>query len=214
LREQELATPKDPQTSKPTIIYKVGGSLLNQSTLTERLRGVLRLRPNASALIVAGGGATADIVRQWDRRHGLGEENSHWLALSSVKLNESLLLRLLPEARLVTSRSDAGKVWDSGNLPIVCAHKFTRQEEPYSDIQLPHCWDVTSDSIAAWITLVWPADELVLLKSTSLTIGCNTDMSKTSRFVDSYFLNLARQLPCVSWSNLRQAPLTINHWLP
>ena len=65
---------------------------------------------------------------------------------------------------------------------------------------------MTSDSIAAWIALQWPADGLVLLKSVpppddfdSFVEGASIETNS----VDPYFPRLASNLPSVDWINLR-----------
>ena len=74
--------------------------------------------------------------------------------------------------------------------------------EPNPNIP-PHTWDVTSDSLAAWVTLRWPASRLILLKSTDCPISTsgNTDGNGA---VDDYFSKLQPSLPQWEWINLRQ----------
>ena len=55
------------------VVYKLGGSLLSCVDLATRLRAVLEQRPDDRSLIVVGGGAAADVVRDWSRIHGLSE---------------------------------------------------------------------------------------------------------------------------------------------
>src|SRR5260370_42090696 len=82
-------------------VVKVGGSLYDLADLQSRLRAWLAERVGERVLLVPGGGATADAVREFDNRHGLGEEKAHWLALRALALNASFLLSLLPEAEIV-----------------------------------------------------------------------------------------------------------------
>ena len=82
-------------------VVKVGGSLYDLADLQSRLRAWLAERAGERVLLVPGGGATADAVREFDNRHGLGEEKAHWLALRALALNASFLLGLLPEAEIV-----------------------------------------------------------------------------------------------------------------
>ena len=89
----------------PTIVYKVGGSLLGLPDLPRRLRRVLSTVDDRKPLLMVGGGPTADVVREWDRLHGLGDERAHWLALRSLMLNEALLVELMSQTRLVHSRA-------------------------------------------------------------------------------------------------------------
>ena len=80
-------------------------------------------------------------------------------------------------------------------MPVLCVDRFLDAEEAAGAEPLPRCWDVTSDSIAAWVAARWPAD-LVLLKST-------TPDAAAEPFVDPYF---AKTVGCVrraEWIDLR-----------
>lgn len=206
--EASDVTPPDPPFVRGgeecAAIYKVGGSLLALGDLAQRLRRVLELRPDRRRLLVVGGGATADLVRGWDRLFGLGEERAHWLALRSLMLNEALVADLLPESRIVHSRAEAESAWWAGRIPILCAYSFLRAEERESGAHLPHRWEVTSDSIAAWVALRWPAEELVLLKSVPLPHGADDPPP-----VDRYFGELAPRLKRIGWVDLRSDALEV-----
>ena len=48
---------------------------------------------------------------------------------------------------------------DAGRIPVLAPYAWLRREDP-----LPHSWQVTSDSIAAWIAATLAARRLVLEK--------------------------------------------------
>jgi aspartokinase-like uncharacterized kinase len=164
-------------------------------------------------LLVAGGGAAADLVRTWDRVHDLGEDRAHWLALESLRLSEALLASLMPRAVRVADRDEAGRAWRAERWPILAAADFVSTREPSSRIRLPHSWDATSDSVAAWIAVCWPADELVLLKSADLPEGTSFDRASKDGLVDPCFPSLARRLPAVGWVNFRDPRPTVRAWV-
>src|SRR5262245_19403362 len=83
------------------IVVKVGGSLYDLPDLGPRLQRWLDALHTRSILIVPGGGALADAVRDLDQIHGLGEETAHWLALRALTLNAYFLAALLPGAVVV-----------------------------------------------------------------------------------------------------------------
>ncbi len=190
------------------VVYKLGGSLLTLPDLPRRLRDLFATLCGEQPLLICGGGLAADIVREWDAVHRLGDESAHWLAMRAIQLNEKLLLTLCPnELSLVRTRHESDTVWQVGRVPLLSLMEFVREEEqaysprdasaPQTD-RLPHTWDVTSDSLAAWVALRWPASRLVLLKSVDMPLG-------GQGFVDAYFPTIARDLPIVSWCNFRQA---------
>ncbi len=191
-------------------IYKVGGSLFGLPDLRDRLTRLLRNRPDERPLLVAGGGSAPDLVREWDRIHALGQETAHWLALDAMSLNERFLSRLLPGGCVVRTRNEFEDAWSEGHIPILNAASFLRSGELSGGETLPHAWDVTSDSIAAFVAIHWPADRLVLLKSVprpAARVG-------RSDAVDAHFKVLAPRIARIDWCNLRDDKAVVAPWLP
>lgn len=178
----------------PVTVYKVGGSLFDWPDLFPRLADLLR-RSGGRPLLVSGGGAAADVVRDWDRVHGLGDEQAHRLAIKSLCLGEAFLAAGLGELPVVHDREGAAEAWRRGQIPVLCTDRFLAEEEAASDSTLPHRWSVTSDSIAAWVAERWPAG-LVLLKSTSPDGAVDS-------FVDPYFQKAAERVLSKGWVDLR-----------
>jgi aspartokinase-like uncharacterized kinase len=164
-------------------------------------------------LLVVGGGPIADAVRLWDRVHGLGDSAAHDLAMQSMSFNAQLAAAILSSARVVTTRAEAHDAWAQECVAVLAAAEFVEAEERSSGDLLPTSWDVTSDSVAAYIALHWPADALVLLKSVPLPAECDARSAAHDRCVDAYFPQLASRLPQIAWANLRadRSP-TIQPW--
>ncbi len=183
-------------------LFKLGGSLLEMPDLAARLEGVLRQRAPTVPLIVVGGGAAADLVRRWDEIHDLTSDQSHWLAVTSLKLNDALVRELLPQCESVATMEELAKVRNSGRLPLLDTEAFLRADEASGDA-LPHNWNVTSDSIAARAAICFQADELVLIKSVPLPEMADVAAAEGSGLVDPHFRQLASQISNVSWCDLR-----------
>lgn len=189
-------------------VLKLGGSLLGLADLPDRLRAVLARLDGEQPLLICGGGAAADVVRQWHATHRLDEEQSHWLAMDAIRLNQRLLLTLMPELELVSNRAAAETVLRRGRLPLLDLMAFVSIEEsaPGVNTKLPHSWDVTSDSLAGWVAIRWPANRLILLKSAELPIteGELSFRDAADReLVDVYFPMLGPDLPPTLWCSLR-----------
>lgn len=147
------------------IVVKVGGSLYDWPGLGPALRAFVAALAPERVLLVPGGGDFADAVRKLHAVHGLTEEQSHWLALESLWAAAGFVRTLVP----------GGDVLD--------AHGFC--EHVVSD--LPHTWEVTSDSIAARAAVVGQATRLVLLKSVDVPAGVAWDAAAANGWVDPYF---------------------------
>jgi aspartokinase-like uncharacterized kinase len=113
-------------------------------------------------VVVPGGGRFADAVRRADRRYGLGSSAAHWMAILGMDQYGHLLADLAPGAMLVRSRRELAP----GRLNVLLPAAWLRRADP-----LPHSWDVTSDSIAAWFARALHARRLLLVKHEDGFIG-------------------------------------------
>jgi aspartokinase-like uncharacterized kinase len=176
----------------PSLVAKVGGSLYDLPDLATRLRRWLDRQGVLDVLLVPGGGPTTDAIRALDARHALGEEKAHWLALRALTLNAHFLADLLPGARVVQA-PDA--CTPSPEYPaILDCFAFAQWDEiTHPDECLPHCWDATSDSLAARVAVVAGASRLCLLKSTPPGQRDREWMGPEHGYVDRIFRDVLRR---------------------
>jgi 5-(aminomethyl)-3-furanmethanol phosphate kinase len=123
-------------------VVKIGGSLARDDSLKALCTALGELSTRHSLLIVPGGGEFADTVRDADRRFGLADATAHRMAILGMEQYGLLLRDLLPEAARNAVVMPAGLALDG----------------------LPESWEVTSDSIAAWVAGRFGAGRLVLVK--------------------------------------------------
>jgi 5-(aminomethyl)-3-furanmethanol phosphate kinase len=189
---------------RPLTVVKIGGSLYDLPDLSLRLQRWLLRTPDA--LLVPGGGPTADVVRRFDQIHGLGEERAHWLALDALQLNAHFLAWLLPAARIVDHPERA-----AGGVTILNAFQFLSGEKAACRKgRLPHCWAVSSDAIAARAAIVAEAEHLVLLKSATIPEGMDWEEAGRCGFVDEWFARTVRPaLP-----QLKVSAVNLRDWHP
>lgn len=190
-------------------VLKLGGSLFDLPDLKDRLSEFLGQLTDSRLLLICGGGRSADLVRHWDSLHQLDATTAHWLAIGAMQLNERLLCHLLPGASIVSNQEAAQQAWQQNQIPILCAEHYLQQTISKEFKPLPASWEVTSDSIAAWVTLTWPADELILLKSMDLSADSTVASLAAVEAVDAYLPVLADQLPVLRWCNLRTDQLPV-----
>ncbi|WP_258359392.1 hypothetical protein [Moorella sulfitireducens (nom. illeg.)] len=150
-------------------VVKIGGSLVYHEggrVLGRLGKEIARLSMSYSLAIVPGGGPFAEVVREYGQKLGLGESTCHFMALSSMDQYAYLLREFIPGSRLLDlgeERTGSQLIELASSYPVIllCSRLISRV--PPED--LPLSWDVTSDSIAAYIARVWKARLLVLLKS-------------------------------------------------
>jgi aspartokinase-like uncharacterized kinase len=174
-------------------VVKVGGSLFDWPELGQRLGQWLDSLASKKILLVPGGGPTVDLVRNFDRWHGLGEEAAHWLALHALTVNAHFLATILTtlyssKPVVIADLQEAEAIWAQQGIPILDPFPFAQKDEGRPG-RLPHCWSVTSDSLAARVAVCVRAGNLILLKSTDIP---DDWMDSTRGIVDSYFESVIR----------------------
>ncbi len=140
-------------------LIKVGGSLFSHSELRANAARWAGLALEHRLLLLPGGGPFADEVRAADGRFNLSDNAAHWMAILAMDQYAYLLADLAPNATLVRDLATAATVCATGRLAILAPSTLLLQVDP-----LPHNWQITSDSIAAWLAKYAHIQLLVLLK--------------------------------------------------
>ncbi|HEY8468080.1 MAG TPA: hypothetical protein VIL18_00490 [Longimicrobiales bacterium] len=145
----------------PEAVIKVGGSLAGDPGLPRLLETLGELAAEGRRLVVVpGGGPFADAVRAACAAHDPGPSAAHWMAILAMDQYAHLLAARTPRAALVVQPGEVAGVLAAGRTAVLAPYAWLRAADP-----LPHGWDVTSDSIAAWVAARLGAQRLVLLKS-------------------------------------------------
>lgn len=151
-------------------IVKLGGSLLGSKELTHWLDIILRYS-NGRIIIVPGGGIFADTVREAQRLTNLDDRSAHKMALKAMDQYGELLASLYPAIATANSELEIAERGFQHRAIIWLPSKMVCTDET-----IPTNWQVTSDSIAAWLAAKLNAEHLVLVKSIDFkTRRCNDD---------------------------------------
>jgi len=169
-------------TSAPAVhtVVKIGGGLLaRDGCLDAVLRVIADVARNEPLLVVPGGGPFADAVRDQDERMRLSDDASHWMAVLGMDQYAHLIASRLPRAVLVFDADGIAAALRAEHVPVLAPYSWLRREDC-----LPHSWQVTSDSIAAWVAGAIGAQRLVLVKPPGATVGSGLE---SVDLVDGYF---------------------------
>jgi aspartokinase-like uncharacterized kinase len=201
-----------------TAVIKVGGSLLDWPDLPRQLAIFLEVECRSAdverRILIAGGGGAADLVRNMDRIHHLGDETAHRLALHALDLSALLLSALLPRSQTVDTVESAGCALDAGLVPVLAPRQILGSIERSANHRILASWDMTSDSIAALVAEHIGAGRLILLKSCSLRGRPTRCDAAQFGLVDPFFPEAAKALPRVEYLNLRDPIARIEALLP
>ena len=142
------------------IVVKLGGGVLADAEhFASSIDLIAAAARHRRLLVVPGGGPFADAVREWDRRLRLTDDAAHWMAVLAMDQYAHIVVDRVQRGVLVFDTSGAAEALDGGRVPVLAPSRWLRDADP-----LPHSWDVTSDSIAAWVAGEVGARRLVLVK--------------------------------------------------
>jgi len=142
------------------VVVKIGGGVLVDIEAYDGVLAAVAAAARARRLvIVPGGGPFADAVRSVDRQMALPESAAHWMAVLAMDQHAHLIAARIGDAALVDRPPAIAAAIDAGRVAVLAPSRWLREADP-----LPHSWEVTSDSIAAWIAGRLGARRLVLVK--------------------------------------------------
>jgi aspartokinase-like uncharacterized kinase len=140
-------------------ILKIGGSLLESDAAARLMREIAAARPRG-LLIVPGGGAFADAVRTVQKQHALDDATAHHMALLAMEMTGAMLASFAPGFVLAGAPDEFTAVWQRQLTPVWSPARMV-----LAATGIPASWDVTSDSLAAWLAGRVGAARLILVKS-------------------------------------------------
>ncbi len=140
------------------IVLKLGGSLANSGGLPRYLAAFRAA--HHPAVIVPGGGVFADAVRAEQSRFGFSDRTAHHMAILAMEQYALMLIDHQPRLKPCRSIEEMRRTLAAGDpaiwLPATLA---------LADPTIPQSWDVTADSLAAWLARRLGAERLILVKS-------------------------------------------------
>jgi probable H4MPT-linked C1 transfer pathway protein len=141
-------------------VVKLGGGVLSSVERFKQVLSAIGIAARRRALlIVPGGGPFADAVRDVDRRLALSDDAAHWMAVLAMDQYACLVATQLVGGEMVAHPREIDAALAAGRVPVLAPSRWLRDSDP-----LPHSWQVTSDSIAAWVTGQLAARRLVVIK--------------------------------------------------
>ena len=137
-------------------IVKLGGSHATRPYLQDWLAAIAA--EAGSIAIVPGGGPFADAVRTAQASIGYDDRAAHAMALMAMAQFGCALQSLNPALTLAASHSTILRAVKDGKVPVWAPEPMARAAA------LPETWDLTSDSLAAWLAGALGAGRLLLVK--------------------------------------------------
>ena len=133
-------------------VVKIGGSLFPKHAID-----LAKTLKNTDSCIVVGGGEFANLIRKYNDEINFSEETNHWTAIDCMDIIAKLVNDKVESAKLAYSIEEINQISNEGFTPIFIVSEFLKKEDPFE------CsWDVTSDSIAAYVAHLLNANLLIV----------------------------------------------------
>lgn len=172
-------------------VIKLGGSLMKMGLLKFWLEQI-SLHAKGQSVILPGGGLFADFIRESQATWNFDDKTAHLMALSSMDQYAYYCHSLQPDFELARSVEEITLYLKKGITPICMASCLFKSTD-----KLSPSWDITSDSISAYLANVLESDALILVKklpdtSTYDDIECLADKG----IVDKAFPSFVKKISC------------------
>ena len=141
-------------------VIKVGGSFARSPRLSDIAAALTE--GAGRAVVVPGGGPFAACVRREQERSGYDDRAAHKMALLAMAQFGTVLIARNPRLVPATGMEGIGKAVADRRVPVWLPLGLLGGHPA-----IPESWDMTSDSLAAWLTGQLKAERLVFLKRAS-----------------------------------------------
>jgi aspartokinase-like uncharacterized kinase len=163
-------------------IVKLGGSLADSADLQSWL-GTLACFGGGRVIIVPGGGPFSEQVRRAQELWGFDDRTAHRMALLAMEQYGLMMSGIRNDLRTAATAVKLQEVLSQAGVAVWLPYTMTADHP-----DIPESWDVTSDSLAAWLANVMNATMLFLVKSVQPTEDTVSAMTISGRgWVDPMF---------------------------
>ena len=175
-------------------VIKLGGSLLGTDELQQWL-SLIAQHGDGRVVIVPGGGVFADTVRKVYAQVPMSEHCAHALAVIAMGQFGTLLVDQMPQ--LVPAHSEleiAERSWQHRGIVWMPSKMVMTDGD-----DIPHSWDVTSDSLALWLANKISAKHLLLVKSQRPQQNSTQSNLTQQGMIDAAFASFNKGSKVKSW---------------
>jgi aspartokinase-like uncharacterized kinase len=157
-------------------VVKLGGSLLETGQMFDCLKRIVQTTENT--VVVCGGGEFANYVRKAQKKWHFNDVAAHEMAILAMQQTAVMCQNLQPKFVIAPSISE------------IKNHHFVIWSPNIADLnaaEIPATWNITSDSLAAWLATKLKADKLVVVKSCAIDSELTLIELREQCIVDSTF---------------------------
>lgn len=173
-------------------IVKMGGSLALSAERAAWLNTLVEW--GGPLILVPGGGPFADCVRRAQSAMGFDKQTAHQLALMAMGQYGIALAAHCGAFTLAATLDNIGLALCGGKIPVWLPEKMALAAS-----EVPASWEVTSDSLAAWLAGICGASRLLLIKSVDLKAPSPAHTLAAKKIIDPAFPQFASASKAAVW---------------
>jgi 5-(aminomethyl)-3-furanmethanol phosphate kinase len=173
-------------------IVKLGGSLAHTPQCVAWLEALAAW--GGPLILVPGGGPFADGVRAAQAAMRFNDAAAHRMALLAMEQFGVALAAHSRAFTLAASRDELDSLLHAGQIPVWLPARMVLAAP-----EVPEVWDMTSDSLAAWLAGIFGANRLLLIKSRDQAAPVTAHELAANKIVDPLFPHFAAQSHAEVW---------------
>jgi len=182
------------------IVVKLGGSLLSHAALTQFLQ-LAKQYGKGQVVIVPGGGVFADQVRITQQQWQYEDRTAHYMAILAMQQMALLFQGLCAGLVIVNNVEMIRSSMQQQNVVI-----WSPLSSELDAAGIPANWDITSDTLAAWLAVQLAIDHLILVKSADFSADCTIQHLSDFGIIDKGFADFVHKhtltIDCISYHQI------------
>lgn len=168
-------------------VVKIGGSIERTHQLLLCLDRVI-VRAHDNVIFVPGGGVFAEEIRSAQTRWRFDDSAAHAMAVLAMQQMGIMLNAIKPELVPVSSVEELSKMSQAKNYYV-----WMPDINELNAAGIPASWDITSDSLSAWLADKIQADELIIIKAADIPEhDCLSQLAELN-IVDKAFMHFTQK---------------------
>lgn len=182
------------------LILKISGHLIKYpNALSELVNTILNAQKSNDILIVLipGGSVFSDLVNELQARLKFNDDIAHWMAIKAMEVYGSYISNMFSSIIMeVYDLSTINSFNDLTKIPLLMPYRLIKNMD-----ELPHSWDVTSDSIAIYLAHKLGLHKAIMAKlvdgivrNGKMLRRVNVDEVLNTNVIDNYSKTLIKTL--------------------
>jgi aspartokinase-like uncharacterized kinase len=164
------------------IVIKLGGSLSRSDELVNCLNKIEKNYQGRAVVIVPGGGAFADQVRLAQQQWQFDDQTAHHMAILAMQQMALMINGLKPDFAIANTLAEI-----QGLLGVEKIVIWSPNIMELDSAGIAASWDITSDSLSAWLADKLSATELILIKSAVIDTSLSLQQLAELVIIDKAF---------------------------